>query len=252
MLKRLLFISLFALALQVVVALPARAILGAGDIVFDPAAFQQQLIDYAMSLNQYSLQTEQYATEMQQLKNDYANLRSLGYQIDLSNLNQMQHVMASSIGISNDFKKMQGQFQELYPDFKTYQGQKSVDYAKQSAEWSKKNQQNAYDILTVTTKLQESVVRDQKTLKYLSNRSNTASGTKDLLQNMNQLLIMQTKQLMQLQQLISATAKADASFLAEKAANNEASRAASEDMFRDWTKKGHRTFAPKPGKVLNR
>lgn len=231
---------------------PAYAVLGVGDVVFDPQAFQQQLISYALSLNQYSTQTMQYSTQMQQLQNDYANLHNLGYQIDLSNLSQMQQVMSSSIGISNDFTKMQTQFQQTYPDFKSYQGQKSADYAKQSAEWSKKNQQNAYDILTVTTKLQESVARDQKTLKYLSDRSDSASGTKDLLQNMNQLLIMQTKQLMQLQQLIVITAKADAAFLAEKASNNEASRAANEDMFRDWTKKGNRTPLPMPGKVLGK
>lgn len=251
MFKRFLVLCLFAVLAFSPIRV-AHAILGAGDVVFDPAAFQRQLINYALSLNQYSLQTEQYAMQMQQLRNDYTNLRSLGYQIDLSNLNQMQHVMSSSIGISNDFAKMQGQFQQLYPDFKTYEEQKSVDYAKQSAEWSKKNQQNAYDILAVTTKLQETVTRDQQTLKRLSNRSDSASGIKDLLQIMNQLLIMQTKQLMQLQQLIATTAKADAGFLAEKAANNEASRAASDDMFRDWTKKGSRTPAPQPGKVLNR
>lgn len=231
---------------------PAYAVLGVGDIVFDPSAFQRQLMNYMVSLNQYSLQTQQFSTQMQQLQNDYVNMHNLGYQIDLSNLNQMQHIMSSSTGISNDFTKMQTQFQQTYPDFKSYEGQKSVDYAKQSAGWSRTNQQNAYDILAVTTKLQESVARDQKTLKYLSDRSDSASGTKDLLQNMNQLLIMQTKQLMQLQQLIATTAKADASYLAEKASNNEASRSANENMFRDWTKKGNRTALPMPGKALSK
>ncbi len=250
MFKRLMIFCLFLALAQTASFRPALAILGAGDIVFDPAAFQRQLINYVMSLNQYSLQTEQYATQMQQLRNDYANLHNLGYQIDLSNLSQMQHVMTSSIGISNDFGKMQGQFQELYPDFKTYQEQKSVDYAKQSAEWSKKNQQNAYDILSVTTKLQESVARDQKTLKYLSNRSDSASGTKDLLQNMNQLLIMQTKQFMQLEQLISTTAKADAAYLAEKAGDKEASHNYSKNLFKDWTKTQPVKPVHKPGKIL--
>jgi len=243
----------FALALLLSPLLrTAYALFGAGDVVFDPAAFQRQLINYALSLNQYSTQTLQYSTQMQQLQNDYANLRNLGYKVDLSNLDEVQHIMKSALGISNDHAKMQGQFQLLYPDFKTYQGQKSVDYAKQSVEWSKQNQQNARDILSVTTQVQESIARDQKNLRYLSNRSDSASGTKDLLQTLNQLLIMQTKQLMQLQQIIATSAKADAAYLAEKASNNEASRAASEDMFRDWTKKGNRTPAPQPGKVFNK
>jgi len=241
------FVTLIVMLTALWVSSPAFALFGAGDVVFDPAAFQRQLLNYALSLNQYSTQTLQYSAQINQLQNDYANLHNLGYQIDLSNLNQMQHVMGSSIGISNDFTQMQGQFQQLYPDFKTYQGQKSVDYAKQSAEWSKKNQQNAYDILTVTTKLQESVARDQRTLKYLSNRSDSASGTKDLLQNMNQLLIMQTKQLMQLEQLISTTAKADATYLAEKTSGDEAARAANENLYRDWSIKDRRTLKPAPG-----
>lgn len=228
---------------------PAHAILGVGDVVFDPAAFQQQLIDYAVSVSQYSTQMRQYSTQMQQLQNDYTNMRNLGYRVDLSNLNELQRVMNSSIGVSNDYGKMQGQFQKLYPDFSTYNGQKGVDYAKQSTEWSRKNQQNAHDILTVTTRLKASVEQDQRNLAYLSNRSDSASGTKDLLQTMNQLLVMQTKQLMQLQQLIATSAKADAAYLAEKASNNEASRAASDDMFRDWTKKGRRTPAPNPSDV---
>lgn len=229
---------------------PAYSLLGVGDVVFDPTAFQRQLINYALSLNQYSTQTLQYSTQIQQLENEYTNMRNLGYKVDLSNLDQVQQIMKSALGISNDHAKMQGQFLKLYPDFATYQRQTSVDYAQQSKEWSKKNQQNAKDILTVTTKVQESIARDQRNLQYLSNRSDSASGTKDLLQTLNQLLIMQTKQLMQLQQIIATSAKADAAYLAEKASNNEASRAASEDMFRDWTKKGQRRPAPNPSDVL--
>ena len=222
----------------------AYALLGAGDVVFDPAAFQRQLINYALSLNQYSTQTLQYSTQIQQLENEYTNMRSLGYKVDLSNLDQVQEIIKSALGISNDHAKMQGQFQKLYPDFATYQRQKSVDYARQSAEWSKQNQQNARDILTVTTKVHESIAQDQRNLKYLSNRSDSASGTKDLLQTLNQLLIMQTKQLMQLQQIIATSAKADAAYLAERVSGDEASRAASGNLFRDWTEKGSRTIHP--------
>ena len=241
---------LLALTVYFLSALPCHAVLGVGDIVFDPQAFQQQLTNYAMQIRQYSTQMNHYSTQVQQLQNDYTNMRNLGYKSDLSSLDQMQNTMYSAIGVSNDYTRMQGQFQMLYPDSATYKGQKGVDYAQQSAEWSRRNRQNALDMLTVSTKLQESIARDQSSLKYLNNRSDSASGTKDLLQTMNQLLIMQTKQLMQLQQLIATSAKADASYLAERAANDEASRAASENIYRDWNKKGARTPAPRPGNVL--
>ena len=222
------------LALYTLPCIPqAHAILGAGDIVFDPQSFQQQLTNYAMQIKQYSTQIQQ--------------LQSLNYQANLSDLTQMQNTLNSAIGISNDYGRMQGQFQRLYPDFSTYKGQAGASYAQQSFAWSQNNQQNALDLLTVTTKLQQSMLQDQNSLNYLNNRSDTAAGTKDLLQTANQLLILITKQLMQLQQLISTSAKADASYLAEKASNDEASRAQSSNFYRDMTKHKPHTPAPAPG-----
>jgi len=243
-------VALFTIVGSLFSAAPAHAVFGFGDTVFDASAYTQQLLNYATQLQQYYTQMQQYQTQVRQLQNEVSNMRNLNYKGDLSDLDEVHHIMNSSLGISNDYTKMQGQFEQLYPDFASYQGQKSSDYAKQSAEWSKNNQQNARDMLAVTTKLKESIARDQNSLRYLNNRSDSASGTKDLLQTMNQLLIMQTKQLMQLQQLIATSIKADAAYLAEKASNNEASRAAGQDMFRDWTKRGNRRPAPNPSDVL--
>lgn len=242
---------LLVLAFTPLLATPsASALLGAGDVVFDPQAFVRQVISFALQANQYATQMKQFSSQIQQLENEYAHLRNLGFKADLSNLSQMRNTMNSAMGLSNDFSKMQGQFQKLYPNFATYNGQSGGNYAQQSAQWSLNNQQNAMDTLTVATKLQDSINQDQSTLQYLSGRSDSASGTKDLLQTMNQLLILQTKQLMQLQQLITTSAKADAAFLAQSASNNEASRAASDNIYRDWTSKGSRTPAPAPGHAL--
>jgi P-type conjugative transfer protein TrbJ len=231
-------------------ALPSHAIFGMGDTVFDASAYTQQLINYATQLQQYYTQIRQYQSQMRQLENEYAHLRNLGYQVDLSNLDEIQRVMRDAIGISNDFNTMQGQFERHYPDFASYRNQSGISYAQQSAEWSRKTQQNALDLLTLETKLQQSIAEDQNSLRYLNTRSNTASGTKDLLQATNQLLILQTKQLMQLQQLIATSAKADAAYMAEKASNDEASRAASDNIYREWTRRTSRTPLPKPGHVL--
>lgn len=202
--------------------------------VFDPAALTQQIIHYITMCSQYATQTQQYARQIQQLQNEYRHLQELNFKADLSGLDDMKQLTQSALGMSNDFAKMQSQFEKEYPDFSTYQGQSGAGYAQQAAAWSRLNQKNARDILGTATRLQESMYRDQDALRMLSDRSNSASGTKDLLQIMNQLLILQTKQLMQLEQLLSATAKAAASYLAETASRQAAGAARSQKTIDTW------------------
>jgi len=215
MLKKIVGISILILCCTV-------DVLNATIPVLDYAGLTQQLIHYITMCNQYAIQTQQYARQIQQLRNEYQHLQSLNYRADLSGLNDMKQVMNSATGLANDFARMQAQFEENYPDFGTYRTQNSLSYAQQALKWNKLNQQNAFDILKTATKLQESMYRDQDSLRYLSDRSDTASGTKDLLQILNQLLILQTKQLMQLEQILTATAKANAAYLAERASRDAA------------------------------
>lgn len=226
---------LISLVLSMCFTTPAYALLGAGDVVFDPSALAQQLVHYIVLCNQYATQTQQYARQIQQLENEYKHLQSLNFKADLSGLNDMKQLMNSATGLSNDFAQMQGQFEQQYPDFTSYNTQGGAGYAQQAAGWSRLNQQNSLDILKTETKLQESMYRDQVTLQTLSERSDAASGTKDLLQVMNQLLILQTKQLMQLEQLLSATAKADAAYLAEGASREAAAAARNRQTIQGFT-----------------
>jgi len=210
------------------------ALLGAGDVVFDPAALAQQIIHYATMCNQYATQTQQYARQLQQLQNEYRHLQSLDYQADLSGLNDMKQLAQAAMGMSNDFAKMQAQFEREFPDFNTYETQSGTSFAVQAAAWNRLNQKNAIDILYTAARLQESMYRDQDALRTLSARSNAASGTKDLLQIMNQLLILQTKQLMQLEHLLTATAKADATYMAERASRQAGGAARSKKTIDTW------------------
>jgi type IV secretion system protein TrbJ len=203
--------------------------------VFDYAGLTQQLIHYVTMCNQYTTQTQQYARQLQQLQNEYRHLQNLDFQADISGLDDMKQLAQSALGMSNEFAQMQAQFEREFPGFNTYQTQSGASYAQQAAAWSQLNQKNALDILRTSTKLQESMYRDQDALRTLSDRSNNASGTKDLLQIMNQLLILQTKQLMQLEQLLAATAKSDATYLAENASRQAAGAARSRKTIDTWS-----------------
>jgi P-type conjugative transfer protein TrbJ len=226
---------------------PVHAVIGFGDTVFDSQNYIQQLLNYVVLLAQYYTQYQQYSQQIQQLENDYRNLQNLNFRIDLSGLNDMRQVMNEATGLSNDFASMQTQFETLYPDFNTYRTQSSLSFAQQAAKWNKINQQNSFDILKTETKVQESMYRDQDTLRYLSDRSDSASGTKDLLQVLNQLLVLQTKQLMQLEQLLSTTAKADAAYLAEKASRDAAESSRYQQVIDTWDIRNNAVVNPNLG-----
>jgi P-type conjugative transfer protein TrbJ len=212
--------------------------------VFDYVGLAQQIVHYITMCNQYATQTEQYARQIQQLQNEYQHLQNLNFKADLSGLNDMRELMNSATGLSNDFARMQTQFEQLYPDFNGYRTQDSASYAQQALKWNKLNQQNALDILKTGAKLQDSMYRDQNTLRYLSDRSDSASGTKDLLQIMNQLLVLQTKQLMQLEQLLTQTAKADAAYLAERSSRDAAESNRYQQQSDSWSTTNNGEFNP--------
>jgi len=225
------------------------AILGMGDIVSDPTLLMEQIIHYIAMCNQYETQIRQFQNQIQQLQNEYQHLQNLNFKANLSGLSEMRRLMTSATGLSNDFTRMQTQFEQQYPDFGTYKSQNGASYAQQAINWNKLNQQNSLDILKTETKLQESMYQDQDTLRYLNDRSDSASGTKDLLQIMNQLLILQTKQLMQLEQLLSSTAKADAAFLAERSSRDAAESTRYQQQIDTWNNTNNATVNPNLGRL---
>jgi P-type conjugative transfer protein TrbJ len=240
--------SIFAIALVIVSIGPACA---TGLPVLDIAGLTQQISHYVLMTQQYATQAKQYATQIQslqyqysQLQNDYRNLTNLNFKADLSGLNEMQRVMNSAVGISNDVSRIETQFETLYPDFASYQNQNGASFSQQSALWSRQNQQSALDTLRVGAAIQQNITADSSTVQTLNERSSSAQGMKDLLQVANQLLIMQTKQLMQLEQLLSSTAKADSAYLAERASKEAAAAARGKNQLQDWNKKGNRVVNP--------
>jgi P-type conjugative transfer protein TrbJ len=83
--------------------------------VFDYVGLAQQLVHYITMCDQYATQTQQYTRQIQQLQNEYEHLRNLNYKVDLSGLNDMKQVMNFASGLSNDFARIQTQFEQPFP-----------------------------------------------------------------------------------------------------------------------------------------
>ncbi len=214
---------------------PSYAVFGIGDIVFDPSAFSQQLISYMNMVRQYMTQAQQYATQLKQLAAQTQNLQSLNYMIDLAGLQDMQKIIQSSRGIASDYAQLQKQFDQVYPEFSKFSTMSGKDFAQKALEWNQETAKTNRDAMDLISKTKDWFNSDSNDLRKLTVKANAVSGAKDGLQSIAQIAALQSKQLIQLQQTMSASAKAEGAYMAQKAEQEAAARERQKKFWKDAT-----------------
>lgn len=213
---------------------PSYAVLGVGDIVFDPAAFSQQLISYMNMVRQYITQAQQYATQLQQLSAQTQNLQNLNYLIDLTGMQDMQRIIQSARGIASDYASMQRQYDEMYPEFSKFSTMTGEDFARKALQWTQETANTNRDAMELLSKTRDWFNSDSNDLRNLTFKANAVSGAKDGLQAIAQIAALQSKQLIQLQQTMSASAKSEGVYMAQKAEREAAALARMKKFAGNW------------------
>ncbi|MHC1697552.1 MAG: P-type conjugative transfer protein TrbJ [Geobacteraceae bacterium] len=214
---------------------PSYAVFGIGDIVFDPSAFSQQMISYMNMVKQYVTQAQQYSTQLQQLAAQTQNLQNLNYMIDLTGMQDMQKIIQSARGIASDYSTLQRKYDERYPEFSKFSNMSGEDYAKKALEWNQETANSNRDAMDLISKTKDWFNSDSNDLRKLSVKANAVSGAKDGLQSIAQIAALQSKQLIQLQQTMSASAKAEGAYMAQKAEQEAAATARLQRWGKDFT-----------------
>lgn len=217
------------------VSTPSYAVFGIGDIVFDPSALSQQLISYMNMVKQYVTQAQQYATQLQQLSAQTQNLQSLNYMIDLTGMQDMQRVIQSARGIASDYATLQHKYDEMYPEFSKFSTMSGKDFAQKALEWNQETANSNRDAMDLISKTKDWFNSDSNDLRKLTVKANAVSGAKDGLQSIAQIAALQSKQLIQLQQTMSASAKAEGVYMAQKAEQEAAAREKQKKFWKDAT-----------------
>jgi len=207
---------------------PARAI-----TVFDPRNFSQNVLIAARTLDQINNQITSLQNEARMLSNQALNLTGLNFNAigKLRNaLMQTNQLFDQARGLTYDVSRADADFARLYPE--QYAATVSNDSMARDAimRWTQSQQ-----ALRTTATLQAQVVRnlndDQGTLADIVAQSQSAVGALQATQATNQLLALQTKQLMQQQQLQVAQDRATALGQAEDAAEMARARAVRQQFF---------------------
>jgi P-type conjugative transfer protein TrbJ len=212
-------------AIAPLMARPAYALFGFGDIVFDPSNYAQNVLTAARTLKQITNQITSLQNEAQGLINQARNLASLPYS-SLQQLQQSvqrtQQLLAQAQNIAFDVQQIDRAFQSTY-------GRASISASDQQLIVDARTRwQNTVGGLQDAMRVQAGVVGNIETnraqMSALIGQSQGASGALQATQAGNQLLALQAQQLADLTALMAANGRAQALQSAEQATAVEQGR----------------------------
>lgn len=206
-----------------------------GISVFDSANFSQNLLTAVRALQQINNQVQQLANEAQMLANQAQNLTGLPSSVagDLqASLSQIDALVRSAEGLVYDVAAIDREYQRLFPE--AYDAAVSTSRIVQDAQeaWriARRGFQHSLEVQAETI---GQIRADAVTLDRLIAESQAAVGNLQVAQAGNQLTALATKQSMQLQTLLAASARADALERARQVATHEQARARFERFMGD-------------------
>lgn len=203
-------LMLSAVIAPVVAPTPAEAFIGFGGIVFDPKNYAQNLLTAARTLQTINNQVLQLQNEATMLVNDAKNLARLGYDpaAEINKLlNEISSLMDAANAISYTVSETDKIFRAQYPeDYAAWTETQMANAAE--AQW--KNARNAHhDALLMQSKIAETVKADSSTLNRVLAETANAEGNLAVAQAGNQIMALNAKQVMQMQELMAAQYRAD-------------------------------------------
>jgi P-type conjugative transfer protein TrbJ len=155
--------------------------------------------------------------------------------IDLAGLQDMQKIIQSSRSIASDYARLQNQFDQVYPEFSKFSVMSGKDFAQKALEWNQQTATTNRDAMNLISKTKDWFDSDSGDLRKLTIKANNVSGAKDGLQSIAQIAALQSKQLIQLQQTMSASAKVEGAYMAQKAEQEAAARERQKKFWKDAT-----------------
>jgi P-type conjugative transfer protein TrbJ len=211
-----LFLALgIAVGMWVTVFPPVYAILGVGDIVYDPANYVQNLQSAIEAVQQVANQYTQIQNQFVQLANEAKNLTGdhttiAGLRTAYQNLLNLNNYINTLI---TDYTRAQAAWDRTFPKFSTYNGHMSAtDYATHSSQvW-----QNTNTALLNSATTNAFIVSNRGLTKAavdtLLAGSDTAAGALQAAQIGHKLAVIQAEQLAELTQIMAQSADAQASY----------------------------------------
>lgn len=196
--------------------------------VFDPGNYSQNILTAARTLTQINNQIQSLQNEATMLINQAKNLSRIDFpqlQAITQNLQQIDRLMGQAQAIKFQVSGLDQKFGQLFPnDFgQALRTNQQVIGARTRLDAS----MDAYrHTMTVQAQVVENVSADAQTLADIVSRSQGAEGSLQAQQATNQLLALTAKQQFQIQTLMAAQYRADATEVARRVQAEQEARTA--------------------------
>lgn len=217
------------------VSSPAKAQFGFGGIVYDPRNHAENILTAARTLRQIDNQVQQLANETQMLLNDAQNLASLPTSVaaDLqASLARIDELVGAARGIAYEVSVIDSEYRRLFPERYDAAARSSEIIADAEEAW-RLAREGLKHSLEVQAEIIAQMRADAATLDLLVAESQGAAGSLQAAQAGNQLMALATKQSMQLQTLLAASARGEALDRARSLGAREQARARFERFMGD-------------------
>jgi type IV secretion system protein TrbJ len=203
-------------------AAPARGQM----VVYDPSNYAQNVLQAARALQQINNQVTSLQNQTQRLLNQVRNLTSLPYsslQAIEQSISRTQQLLNQAQRIAYDINQIDQAFQRTYPQ--SYAGSTSSQQLIGDAQTRWQNSLAAHqDALRIQAGVVQSLDTSRIQTNGLVSSSQSAVGILQASQAGNQLIALQTRQLVDLTALIAAQARAQSLDGARNTANQEQGR----------------------------
>jgi P-type conjugative transfer protein TrbJ len=217
-----------AIAPATTMMMPSPAV--AGLLVFDPTNYAKNLLTAERALQQVNNQIHQLQNQATMLTNMAKNLTTFNFpelQQITSTLQQIDQLMGQARGISFRISDLDSQFTRLFPGLST--ASTTTDMQVLNARARMDGVMAAYrETMAAQSQIAGNVSEDAATLATLSSRSQSAEGALQVGQATNQLLALTAKQQFQIQQMMAAQYRAEATDAAARSQATIDARAATQ------------------------
>jgi P-type conjugative transfer protein TrbJ len=135
----------------------------------------------------------------------------------MNNLRQLTDIQQKVRGITYEFGNVENAFDQHYPNMSAYNGMSGKDFSVQAAKANQQLQNSVRDAMLAQGLISNSK-SDQEALNALVSASNKTDGQLAAAQAGNQIAAVTAQQLIQLQQILSTSAREQSSYMATVAA----------------------------------
>ena len=196
-------------------------------LVYDPSNYAQNVLQAARALEQVNNQITSLQNQTQMLLNQARNLATLPYsslQAIQQSIARTQQLLNQAQRLAYDINQIDQAFQRTYPQ--SYAGSTSSQQLLSDAQARWRNALAGYqDALRVQAGVVQALDTTRSETDALVSSSQSAVGILQATQAGNQLIALQTRQLLDLTALIAAQSRAQSLDGARMTANQEQARA---------------------------